>query len=256
MKSVIIRLKATAVAITLALAASVEAGQSAATVSTSAAPKAITPSTSFDFGDIYRGETISYVFIIRNEGSADLVVKDFSAGCGCSVAESDRVIPPGKEGRAILEVDTSSQAGAITKIATLRTNDPARSNIIFSLVANVLTSPDGGPVKGVTLRAGKHIGPLFVAPHDRWIARVASGQKARTEFMVSVEKGPVRLMRVESATPRFVSRIETVEEGKLYRLVVETTESAERGSHTGRLWVITDSAALPSFRINIFIENH
>jgi hypothetical protein len=120
----------------------------------------------------------------------------------------------------------------------------------------VLTSPDGGPVKGVTLRAGKHIGPLFVAPHDRWIARVASGQKARTEFMVSVEKGPVRLMRVESATPRFVSRIETVEEGKLYRLVVETTESAERGSHTGRLWVITDSAALPSFRINIFIENH
>src|ERR1044071_9259863 len=115
------------------------------------APRLVTPFTSFSFGDVYRGEVISHIFIIRNEGSADLLVKDFVAGCGCSVANADKVIPPGKEGKAELEVNTATQAGEIYKTATLHTNDPEKPNIVLVLTANVLTSGDGGPVKGVTL---------------------------------------------------------------------------------------------------------
>jgi hypothetical protein len=37
------------------------------------APKAVVPFTSFAFGDVYRGEDISQIFVIRNEGDADLV---------------------------------------------------------------------------------------------------------------------------------------------------------------------------------------
>jgi len=44
------------------------------------APKAVTPFTSFNFGDVYAGEVISQIFIIRNEGDADLQIKDFKAG--------------------------------------------------------------------------------------------------------------------------------------------------------------------------------
>lgn len=46
----------------------------------SPAPKAVAPFTSFNFGDVYKGELISYIFVIRNEGSADLQIKDFAAG--------------------------------------------------------------------------------------------------------------------------------------------------------------------------------
>lgn len=43
-------------------------------------PKAVTPFTSFTFGDVYTGEFISQIFVIRNEGDADLKLLDFKGG--------------------------------------------------------------------------------------------------------------------------------------------------------------------------------
>jgi len=44
------------------------------------APRIVAPFTSFNFGDVYKGEIISHIFVIRNEGSAELQIKDFAAG--------------------------------------------------------------------------------------------------------------------------------------------------------------------------------
>jgi hypothetical protein len=44
------------------------------------APRIVTPFTSFEFGDVYTGEIISHIFIIRNEGDADLKILDFKGG--------------------------------------------------------------------------------------------------------------------------------------------------------------------------------
>ena len=43
-------------------------------------PKAVTPFTSFNFGDVYTGEFISQIFVIRNEGDAELKLLDFKGG--------------------------------------------------------------------------------------------------------------------------------------------------------------------------------
>jgi Ca2+/Na+ antiporter len=48
-------------------------------------PRAVIPFTSFSFGDVYRGEIISQIFVIKNEGDADLQIGEFTAGCGCEV---------------------------------------------------------------------------------------------------------------------------------------------------------------------------
>ncbi|HSB07953.1 MAG TPA: hypothetical protein VLM38_00465 [Blastocatellia bacterium] len=44
------------------------------------APKAVTPFTSYDFGDVYTGELISQIFVIKNEGDAELQIKEFKGG--------------------------------------------------------------------------------------------------------------------------------------------------------------------------------
>lgn len=49
-------------------------------VTEAAAPKAVMPVVSYNFGDVRRGESISHVFIIKNEGTADLVIKEFKPG--------------------------------------------------------------------------------------------------------------------------------------------------------------------------------
>ena len=165
---------------------------------------------------------------------------------------SDRVIPPGKEGKARLEVNTANQAGQIFKMATLHTNDPERPSIVLSLAANVLTSSDGGPVKGVTLRAGKHIGPIFLGPDASRGFNLPVGEKGKAEFTITAEQGPMKIVRVEGGGKNFASRVETIEQGKSYRLVVEFLPVETAGQFSEQLRVITDSAVLPSFPISVY----
>ncbi len=42
------------------------------------APKIVVAQTNYDFGNIFRGEGISYVFVIKNEGKADLLIEEFT----------------------------------------------------------------------------------------------------------------------------------------------------------------------------------
>ncbi len=123
---------------------------------------------------MYTGEVISQIFTIKNEGDADLLIKDFKGTCGCTVTRSDTVIPPGKEGTANIEVQTISQSGLINKTATLHTNDPALPTFTYTLVANVLA--------GAPLRQGQHIGPIFLSPGPQEAMFAQPGKKSAIEF--------------------------------------------------------------------------
>ena len=44
------------------------------------AARAYVPVDTYDFGDIYKGELISQIFIIRNEGDAELRIESLTTG--------------------------------------------------------------------------------------------------------------------------------------------------------------------------------
>jgi len=219
-----------------------------------AAPRAVLPVTAFDFGDVYKGEVISQVFIIRNEGSADLQIKDIVTTCGCEAVDWDRVVPPRKEGKIIISLNTASQAGPIFKIAILRTNDQQFAITNLTLIANVLTSSDGGPVPNVTLRPGRHIGPLFVGPDVRWVLKAAPGKTGRFEFLVTVEKGIVNLKQVEADSKQIACSIEAVEPGRSYKVVVQSVPSDSPLSTSSQIRVRTDSTQLPWFPLQVILR--
>lgn len=210
------------------------------------APKAVVPFTSFKFGDVYRGEVISQIFVIRNEGGADLQIKDFQGTCGCEVTRWDRVIPPGKEGTATLEVQTVSQSGEISKTATLHTNDPERPAIIFTLLANVLN--------GASIRRGKYIGPIFLSPDTSFALNSMPGKKATAEFSVTAEDAPVKILRIEGGAQNFAPRLEVVEMGRSYKIVVQSLPIDVSGLYRDQLRVITDNASLPAFTIDLTLQ--
>ena len=194
---------------------------------------------------MYKGEVISQIFIIRNEGDADLQLKDFEAGCGCSVARSDKLIPPGKEGSATLEVQTVSQSGEISKTATLHTNDPARPAIVFTLIANVLN--------GAPLRQGRYIGPIFLSPDASPGLFSMAGKKATAEFLVTADDAPVKVLRVEGAK-HFATRVQVVEVGRSYKIVVESLPTDVGGLYMDQLRVFTDSPSLPAFPLELALR--
>lgn len=136
----------------------------------------------------------------------------------------------------------------------MHTNDPERPIIPLTLTANILTNSDAGAKAGAAVRAGKRIGPVFVSPADRLGLTLQPGQKGKLELTITVEKEPLKILRVEGGEQHFIIRIETLEPGKRYKLLIETAHTEKPGSYDEPLRIITDSNVLPSFPITLFMK--
>jgi hypothetical protein len=247
------RIRRIGLILTLINALAVSVFSQTGTQAAGSSPRAVVPVTAHNFGDVYKGEIISQVFVIKNVGSADLTV-DLIPLCGCEVTEVDKVVAPGKEGKAIIEINTGTQFGEISKIATLRTNDPSLASVNLTMKANVLTGPGGGPVENVSLRQGKHVGPLFVSPDTRAGLTARRGQPGKVEFLITAEQGAVNISRVESNSPRIKSRLEVVEPAKSYKVIVESEPTGEQRLLDNLITVHTDSPQLPWFQLVVLLR--
>ena len=102
-----------------------------------AAPKIeVVPETK-DAGIVAKGQVIETTFVVKNSGGSDLLISDARPGCGCTVANYDRVIKPGAEGKVVTSVDTKAFTGPISKSVLLVSNDPERGQINLFIKATV-----------------------------------------------------------------------------------------------------------------------
>lgn len=103
----------------------------------SAAPKLVIESLEHSFGKIAPGTPLTYTFKVRNEGDAELEIKNVSPSCGCTAANFDKLVAMGKEGGITLKIEnTAGYQGEIVKTATVTTNDPAHQAFTLTLRAN------------------------------------------------------------------------------------------------------------------------
>jgi hypothetical protein len=77
-----------------------------------------------DFGTVAKGEKLDWAFLVKNTGDADLQIISAKPGCGCTVADYDKVVKAGQTGKVTAHVDTTNFAGPIAKSVTVETNDP------------------------------------------------------------------------------------------------------------------------------------
>jgi hypothetical protein len=86
-----------------------------------------------DFGEVFERAKYEYSFVVRNRGTADLVIEDVKPGCGCTVAKFDKVIPPGGEGKIELVLDGERVNGEFSKTAVVKTNDPEHPELTITI---------------------------------------------------------------------------------------------------------------------------
>ena len=113
------------------------------TTATTAATQTSTAAISFatetyDFGEIKKGEIVTYNFKFTNTGKEPLIIKDALATCGCTVPEIPKEpILPGAEG--VLKVVFNSAgkpAGPLRKQITVSSNavnSPAAINVMGTI---------------------------------------------------------------------------------------------------------------------------
>ena len=102
-----------------------------------AASRLVAPDAAWNAGVVAKGEAIRHAFVVRNEGTTDLHLTEVRPSCGCTAAEFDRVIGPGKEGRITLVVDTRGFQGPISKSALVLSDDPAAPQTSLLVSATV-----------------------------------------------------------------------------------------------------------------------
>ena len=90
-----------------------------------------------EYGEVAKGDKLDWSFLIKNTGTADLQIIAAKPGCGCTVADFDKVIKPGETGKVTAHVDTTAFAGPIAKTVTLETNDPSSPSSTLTIHAVV-----------------------------------------------------------------------------------------------------------------------
>lgn len=76
-----------------------------------------------DFGKVYAGEKVSYVFKYKNTGKADLIVSNVSTSCGCTASNyTKEPLKPGSEGEIKITFDSKGRSGRQAKTITVSTN--------------------------------------------------------------------------------------------------------------------------------------
>lgn len=133
------------VTLTLLMALSATAAMAQATAAAPKAPRMTVVEPVKDFGTVAKGDKLTYNFLIKNTGTADLEIIAARPACGCTVAEFDKIIKPGKTGKVVANVDTTSFSGPIAKGVTIETNDPATPSAQVTIHAIVKPYVDAHP---------------------------------------------------------------------------------------------------------------
>ena len=92
------------------------------------AEKVLTPNiemleTSYNFGEIQQGESVTHDFILKNTGEADLIISAAKGSCGCTVPEWPKnPIAKGEEATIKVTFNSAGKSGKQNKTVTLVSN--------------------------------------------------------------------------------------------------------------------------------------
>ena len=96
--------------------------------------------TSHDFGQIIRGEKVSYRFKFKNSGKLPLIITDVPSSCGCTVPEFSKLpVSPGEEGFVLVTFNSQTESGYRSKTVTVVTNGQPRTQTL-TISANVVSA--------------------------------------------------------------------------------------------------------------------
>ena len=190
-------------------------------------PKLVVAERGQDLGTFFAGEKQTAVWLLRNEGDADLVIEKTLASCGCAVvklAEEQKTIPPGGRLDFKVEFDSSGRRGKQKKTVTVMSNDPVEPKLTLTFEADVRALFEMMPNSTLALR------------------QVRRGETARrtVDVVAAQAEDTVEILSVRFAegTP-LTHRIEPLEsrDKQGWRVLFTVNEDAALGSVTGSVHI-------------------
>ena len=207
------------------------------------APKAAFRDPSFDFGRAMHGSVGEHDFVLRNEGSAALRIVKAGMTPPLLVTRMPRELAPGGEGMIHFKLDTTDLSGPFRGRITVFLNDPDLPEADLSFEGVVIPPVEVSPL------------PAFFVSGMR--AKGASGSVE----IINHEPEPLGIIKVEHASERFTTNLETLQPGQHYKLTLILKPNGPGGRKTESIGFVAgtspreDASSAPSvdvFRHDLF----
>lgn len=97
----------------------------------------------FEFGDINQGDKVDHTFVIKNSGTAPLILSNVLVTCGCTATDWPKdPIMPGKEAEIAVTFNSAGKLGMQSKAITILSNSK-QGQVQVKLMGNVLPAEEG-----------------------------------------------------------------------------------------------------------------
>jgi hypothetical protein len=189
-----------------------------------------------DFGIVVQGKKLEHTFLVRNDKPTPVTIARVSGCAYCAIAPFDSVIPPGKEARIPIAIETSNMRGPIgqrLEVALREPGVPQPRSVYFRVRGGVVF-------------------PYELTPDNRVYFFGVEGQPQRdTVLLTSHREKPLKILGITSDNPRITARQVTYENGRRYRFDVALAPGTPAGTHRATVRVRTDSPDLETFVIRV-----
>lgn len=92
-----------------------------------------------DFGKVEEGKIVETTFEFKNTGQGILEIIDVKTSCGCTAAiPKKRKLNPGESSEIKVELDTTNRVGIMSRLITIKSNDPDTPEIYLTVRAEVI----------------------------------------------------------------------------------------------------------------------
>lgn len=201
--------------------------------SASAAPQAVFDTLRQDFGRVDEGTQVTQTFQLRNAGDQILRIEQARFSMPGMRIRVRQEIAPGETAEIKVEWDTRGQSMQVEGQTLLVLNDPALKRV-------VLTS------------SGEVLAPIDILPRPALYLSQYSDEPATGSVEIrNNREQPLKIERIEPRGEHFQASLETLEDGKRYRLVVKGTDTAEPGRHREAVVLHTNDPAHPRLHIEV-----
>lgn len=187
------------------------------------APKLVCDEPTYNFGEADNAGHVEHAFILRNAGDVTLQILNIRPACGCTVANiSTKSIPPGGLAELSARLSLQGRTGPQHKSITVESNDPKQQYVTLYL-------------------EGTAIAELDVQPRQVTFGRI-SGDAAVTSVVEITARttNAVKITRLNAGSTNLAARLETIEEGRHYRILVSSVPPLVQGTLRGSVHIETD----------------
>lgn len=157
-------------------------------------PRISAKKTFHDFGTVVEGQVVNTNFEISNSGSADLVINNVQASCGCTAAQPDKnVLKPGEKTSIKVEFNSANRLGPQDKSVYVMTNDPKNQNFVLKFTCVVVQKSES---KAIEVKVPK----LKLSKNQHDFGKVEEGKLVEVKIgLKNTGKGILEITEVKSS---------------------------------------------------------